>query len=130
MHKLGAGYAKFFNKKYDRSGRLLEGPFKAVEVKNDLYLKYLLVYINILNPGQLIESNLKEKGTQDIDKILNFAKNYSFSTNSDHLGLRDSIIIDKGILGEIFKSTEEYNNFVKESLLSKNYTLTEDFLLD
>ena len=130
MHKLGTGYSNYFNKKYKRSGVLFEGPYKAVEIKNDLYLTHLLVYINILNPGQLMESELKEKGVQNINKVFEFAKKYSFSTNLDYLGLRNSIVIDKGILGEIFDTPEKYENFARESLLSKNYSIAESFAFE
>ncbi len=51
MHKLGTGYAKYFNEKYDRVGGLFQGRFKAVLIEKDLYLQCLLVYINVLNPG-------------------------------------------------------------------------------
>ena len=58
MHKLGTGYTKFFNKKYERVGPLFQGPFKAVEVKTDEQLMYLLAYINVINPGQELEPEL------------------------------------------------------------------------
>lgn len=48
MHKLGVGYTKYFNKKYNRVGPLFQGPFKAVMVEDDFYLKYLVVILNIL----------------------------------------------------------------------------------
>jgi len=108
MHKLGTGYTNFFNKKYNRVGSLFQGPFEAIAIENDIQLQYILAYINVINPGQLIEPELKEKGVKDIDKVMDFAKNYSFGTNPDYLGLRDSILIDKGIFKEIFPSPEKY----------------------
>ncbi len=119
MHKLGVGYASYFNKKYNRVGSLFQGRFKAVAIENDIQLQYILVYINVINPGQLIEPELKEKGIVDIDKIMNFAKNYSFGTNLDYLGLRDSILIDKGLFKEFFPNSEEYEEFVKDVLSTK-----------
>src|SRR6056297_96108 len=38
MRKLGTGYAMYFNKKYDRTGGLFEGKFKAKLADNDEYL--------------------------------------------------------------------------------------------
>ncbi len=130
MHRLGTGYTNYFNIKNTRIGSLLEGPFKAVKIDSDEYLKYLLVYINVINPGQLIEPELKEKGVMDINKVLNFAENYSFSTNPDYLGIRDSIIIDKGLLGEFFNDPIKYRNFTKDVLLSKKYNLASNFFLE
>jgi len=130
MQKLGTGYVKYFNKKYDRVGSLFQGPFKATTIENDIHLQYLLVYVNVINPGQLIEPELKEKGVKDIEKVMNFAKNYSFGTNPDYLELRDSIIIDKGIFKEFFPVPEKYEEFVKDTLLSKKYNIINDFTLE
>jgi REP element-mobilizing transposase RayT len=130
MQRLGTGYTKYFNKKYDRIGSLFQGPFKAVPIENDIQLQYVLSYINVINPGQLIEPELKEKGVIDIDKVMNFAENYSFSTNPDYLGLRDSIIIDKGIFKEFFPTPEKYKEFVRDVLLSKKYHLIDRLFLE
>lgn len=130
MHKLGVGYTKYFNIKYNRTGSLFEGPFKAVRVDNDIYLQYLLIYINIINPGQLAEPELKDKGILDINKVFNFAENYSFCTNPDYLNKRDSIIINKGLLGEIFNDPLRYQEFAKDILASKKYDLASDLFLE
>ena len=130
MHKLGTGYTNFFNKKYNRVGSLFQGPFKAVAIENDIQLQYILAYINVINPGQLIEPELKEKGVVNIDKVMDFAENYSFGTNPDYLGLRDSVIIDKGIFKEFFPSSEKYEEFIKDVLSSKKYNIINDFTLE
>jgi len=130
MHKLGTGYTNFFNKKCNRVGSLFQGPFKAVAIENDIQLQYILAYINVINPGQLIEPELKEKGIVNIDKVMDFAENYSFGTNPDYLGLRDSILIDKGIFKEFFPSPEKYEEFIKDVLSSKKYNIINDFTLE
>ncbi|OGZ20195.1 MAG: hypothetical protein A2626_02535 [Candidatus Nealsonbacteria bacterium RIFCSPHIGHO2_01_FULL_38_55] len=121
MHKVGTGYANFFNKKYDRVGSLFQGPYKAVMVEKDDYLQYLLAYINIINPAQLIEPEIKEKGVVDIDKVLNFAETYQWSTHKYYLGKMESIIINKGIFQNFFPTSEEYRDFSKKILLGKQY---------
>jgi len=133
MQKLGTGYVGFFNKKYNRVGALFQGRFKSVEIKNDIQLMQVLAYINVMNPGQLIKANLKEEGIKDLEelkKIMNFAKDYSFSTNPDYLGIRDSIIIDKGIYNDFFPSPEKYKEFVKDFLLSKSYNKIDKLVLE
>ncbi|MDP3991234.1 MAG: transposase [Candidatus Nealsonbacteria bacterium] len=119
MHKLGVGYTGYFNKKYERVGGLFQGAFKAVQITDELYLKYLLIYINIINPGQLIEPELKEKGLKNLDKIMKFAENYLWSTNQEYLNKRDSIIIEKGIAGPLFANRDEYQEFARNILLGK-----------
>lgn len=49
MNKLGTSYSAYFNRKYDRTGSLFEGSYKAKFIESDRYLKYLFAYIH-LNP--------------------------------------------------------------------------------
>ncbi len=119
MHKLGTGYAMYFNKKYERVGSLFQGRFKAVRVGDDDYLKNLLVYINVVNPAELLEPGLKEEGLKDVEAVMNFAKDFGWSTNQEYLGLRDSPIVDKGVVSTLFASPAEYEDFVRMVLLTK-----------
>ena len=121
MHKLGSGYTCYFNKKYQRSGSLFEGPFGAVLVENEIQLQYLLIYINVINPGQLIEPKLKEEGIRDIEAVIKAADECPWTTHQEYSGKRGSIIIDKGVLGEIFPNPEYYLNFVRQVLCGKKY---------
>ncbi len=121
MHKLGTGYTEYFNNKYERVGSLCQGTFKAALIDNETYLQYLLVYINVLNPGELIEPNLKEGGVKDVERIMQFAERYQWSTNLEYLNKRKSIIIEKGLLGEIFSIPSEYRKFSKSLLLDKKF---------
>lgn len=119
MHKLGTGYTKYFNIKYERVGGLFQGPYKAVEIQRDTQLQYLLVYINVINPGQEIEPTLKEQGTQDVEGILKFAEEYPWSTHQEYLGKRDSIIVEKGVAENLFSTSEQYRDFARDILLGK-----------
>ncbi len=130
MHKLGVGYAKYFNKKYERVGSLFQGPFKAVVVDKELYLQYLLVYLNTVNPGQLIEPELKEKGVNNIEAILKFAEDYPWSTHQEYLGKRNSIIIEKDILGEFFSDASKYKEFTRDILLGKKFDAISHLTLE
>lgn len=130
MHKIGTGYASYFNKKYERVGGFFQGPFKAVLVDKDLYLQYLLVYLNVINPGELIEPKLKEKGINDVDAIMKFAENYLWSTHKEYLGKRDSVIIDKGELGIFFPEPIKYQEFARDVLLSKKFNVIAPLLLE
>ena len=46
MLKVSTGYTTYFNKKYDRSGALFQGPFKAIQLDSNEYLLHLSVYVN------------------------------------------------------------------------------------
>ena len=104
MQKLGTSYTMYFNKKYNRSGSLFQGKFKANLIGSDFGLPVLSVYVNLnyvhhkINPKQtLVKSSIfeyldKEIGEsicnqQEVDSIVNeigtiqeyqdFAKNTS-----------------------------------------------------
>jgi putative transposase len=131
MHKLGTGYTNYFNKKYSRSGSLFQGTFKAAHIDNENYLQYLVAYINVINPGQLLDPNLKKEGVKNAQTIIDFAESYFWSTNKEYLQIRDSIIIDKGVLGNIFPSGQKYRDFVTNIIPQKNkFADVEEFLLE
>lgn len=130
MHKVGTGYTEYFNKKHNRAGRFFQGTFKAVPVDNDLYLQYLLVYLNVVNPGQIIEPKIKEDGVNNIDAVIKFVDNYVWSTHQDYLGKRNSAIIDKCELAEFFSNPIKYREFAREVLLSKKYDKVSSLFLE
>lgn len=130
MHKFGTGYVRYFNNKHNRVGGLFQGRFQAVLVDSEQQLLYLLVYINIINPGQLVESNLKEEGVKDIQKVLDFAEEFTWGTHQEYIGKRNSLIIDKGILGRILKTPEIYRELVEDVLRDKKYTEINNLLLE
>lgn len=130
MHKIGTGYACYFNRKHERVGSLFQGTFKAVPVDKDLYLQYLLVYLNVVNPGELVEPKLKERGVKNIDTIMKFTAEYPWSTHQEYLGKRNSIVIDKGLLGDFFPIQTKYRAFVKDVLLTKRFNTVNRLFLE
>ncbi len=46
MLKLMTSYSMYFNKKYERTGKLYEGVFKSVYASSERYLKYIYSYIH------------------------------------------------------------------------------------
>ena len=49
MEKLSRSYSRYFNEKYQRRGRLYQGPYRAKVVQKDKYLLPLIKYVH-LNP--------------------------------------------------------------------------------
>jgi putative transposase len=69
MHKVGTGYSLYFNLQNERTGSLFQGTYKAKQVEDDRYLKYLFEYIH-LNP---VRDKLEEGsivGDEVIDMII------------------------------------------------------------
>ena len=85
MRKLGAGYAAYFNKKYQRKGHLFQGRFYAVHIKNDDQLRTVFVYIHS-NPISLVAPNWKEVGIKNPGKVKKFLENYKWSSYQDYSG--------------------------------------------
>jgi putative transposase len=49
MQRLGTGYTMYFNHKYERTGALFQGKFKAVHVDSNEYLLHVSAYVNLNN---------------------------------------------------------------------------------
>jgi putative transposase len=49
MQRVGGGYTMYFNQKYERSGALFQGKFKANHIDSDEYLKHILAYVGFNN---------------------------------------------------------------------------------
>ena len=47
MQRLGTSYTKFFNEKYDRTGGLFQGKFKAAGLSSERSLEFVSVYVNL-----------------------------------------------------------------------------------
>jgi len=118
MGKLSTAYSMYFNKKYNRTGALFEGRFKAKHIDSDNYLKYLLSYIH-LNPVKLIEPEWKESGISDKVAAKNYLKKYHYSSYMDFLR-NDRIeknILTSGSLPRYFETFNEFEDLVDEWLM-------------
>ena len=90
-------YSMYFNKKYNRVGKLFQSAYKATNVINTEHLLYISKYIH-LNPS---------KCTKDLSK--------SHSSYSDYLGHTNTSWIDKTIILNTFnKSTYIKHNKIKD----------------
>ncbi len=117
MQKLTTGYTMYFNKKYERSGSLFQGRFKATHVADDIYLRYLISYIH-LNPIKLIEPKWKETGITNKARAEQYLETYMSSSYLDYLGKErpESMILSREVLPEYFLSNADFKTFVTEWL--------------
>ncbi len=117
MKKLSTAYSMYFNNKYDRSGALFEGRFKAKHIDDDNYFKYLLSYVH-LNPVKLIDSNWKENSITDKVKAKDFLWNYKYSSYLDYVGVKrkEVGILNTEPLPPYFETPKEFEGFVDEWL--------------
>jgi len=120
MQKLGIGYTNYFNLKYQEVGKVFQGGYKAKLVNEEMYLKYLCIYIQVINVLELFPGGL-EKALKNLKDAMKFVDDYPFSSHMDYVGLRRSLIINKDVLGEFFPTSEDYRKFVHDSVLAKNF---------
>ncbi|MBU3926017.1 transposase [Patescibacteria group bacterium] len=118
LHKLGIGYTKGFNKKYERVGSLFQGSFKARLVDNDEYFRYLFYYI-LSHPLELLDPQYKEKGTSDYNGAIQFLKSYKWSAYSDLIcNVNFPAVINKDFIKEFFDEGE-FKIFMEELVVSE-----------
>lgn len=117
MQKLSTGYTMYFNTRYERSGSLFQGKFKATHIEDDRYLRYLFSYIH-LNPAKLIQSDWKEVGIKNMERVLAYLEEYPYSSFLDYKGTirPENKILDIGIAPEYFNSIPEMDAEIQEWL--------------
>jgi putative transposase len=79
MQAMTLAYAKSFNYRYGRVGRLFQAPFRAILVGNQEYLAVLVAYLH-RNP---VEAGL-----------VRTPEEWPFSSFQDHVGIRRGTLVD------------------------------------
>jgi putative transposase len=114
IRKLGAGFATYFNKKYERKGHLFQGRFYAVHIRNDNQLRTAFVYIHT-NPISLVEENWKEKGIAKSEKVIKFLEEYKWSSYLDYLGKSNfASVTERDFLLDTMGGPKECKRFVND----------------
>jgi len=97
IHKLMTGYSGYFNKKYDHSGTVWQGPYNSKPVCDEQYFNVLIDYVH-LNPYGIITPNMtKEARAERREEAVEFSRNYEYSSYKDRLGISR---LQSCILGE------------------------------
>ena len=109
MHRVQNAFGKSFNTKYEKTGHVFQGAYKAVPVTNDNQLVYLSAYIH-KNPRELPQWKNKEH-------------EYPWSSFRDYKENRWGLLLKPEIILERFKDFEEYKQFVKESPAKEDFMM-------
>lgn len=119
MSKFGTGYAAYFNKKYNRTGHLFQGRFRAVVVQTLEQFKNVFVYIHT-NPISLKEPGWKENGIKDVDDMIKFLENYRWSSHIDYLGRKNFPSVTKReFLVQMLGGEENCQDFIRDWIQCK-----------
>ncbi len=102
MQRVLNGYTKYYNTKYQKSGHLFQGPYKAVHIQNNTQLLHVSAYIH-RNPRELsVWFNKEDKYTYS---------SYQDFINENRWG--KLLVLD--VILEQFNDKKEYHDFVKTS---------------
>ena len=112
MRRLGTGYTAYFNKRYQRSGRLFQGPFKAKHVSNDSYLLHLSRYIH-LNVLDLSHPEWRETEIENWSAAERQLMDYRWSNAHIFLGGKPDGFTNPTPILERLGLAEAYRSFLR-----------------
>ena len=130
MRKLGTGYTNYFNQKYQRSGVLFQGKFKAVHVEKESHLVYLPHYIH-LNALDIVMPEWRG-GNGNIKVALRFLESYRWSSYLDYIGKKNfpSVIVNSPLQIYGSPTSIDYQDMIKEWLKEFNLSLIEKVAIE
>ena len=97
-------YTKAFNKRYERSGTLFEGNYKALEITEEAHLLHLCRYIHA-NPVK--------------DGLVADPAEWSYSNYLEWIGERAGTLVDREFVRAHFPTRELYRAFVADYLIER-----------
>ncbi|MBI2068822.1 MAG: transposase [Candidatus Yanofskybacteria bacterium] len=116
MQKLNAGYTKYFNQKYERTGALFQGRYKQVPVIDETHFLHLPFYIHF-NPLDLSHPEWRENKIANPEKALEFLKSFRWSSHLDYSGIKNfPSVLNSKVLMEVFESNKDYEKLVESYL--------------
>ncbi|QQG38029.1 MAG: transposase [Candidatus Kaiserbacteria bacterium] len=123
MQKISTGYTMYFNTRYERSGALFQGKYKAIHADSDTYLAYLIAYVH-LNPVQLIRPTWKTEGIGDLRAAKEFLQSFRWSSYPDYLGIDrpEKAIVSMDALPGYWSSHTSFESFVTDWLKNEQET--------
>lgn len=102
-------YSQAFNRAYDRSGTLFEGPYDGIHVETDEYLRHLCRYIHA-NP-------VRHAIATDVEL-------WPYSNYLEWIGKRGGTLVDRTFIEAHFTSIEAYKAYV-QSLITGEVKLPQ-----
>ena len=97
-------YSKAYNKRYEHSGTLFQGPYQAIHVDNQNYLLHLCRYIHA-NPVK--------------DGLVADPADWPYSNYPEWVGTRPGTLVDRGFVMENFRTPAQYTAFVADYMQTR-----------
>src|SRR3989344_3135045 len=115
-----SGYARYFNERHERRGTLFQGRTKKILIARQEHFLYILHYIHLNSLDYLSGAKKwreRDKGSlSDIPKVLEYLRDYRWSSYPDYSGIRNfpsiltTSLFDKAIGTDYASSLKEYLN--------------------
>jgi len=117
--KLGTGYTNYSNIRHNELGKVFQGSYKARLITDESYLQYIDVYIQVLNPFQMLSENLS---IENFNALFEKALESPFNGLGESLGIRDFEILNrKNFLKQcgLPNDIKNYKKFARQVVLDK-----------
>jgi len=118
MHRVSMSYAKFINEKYGEKGSLFQRPFGSRAVEEDIDFRNLAVYIMVKNSFELYSGGL-QNAIENFDDAYEQATRNPLNSLGVYAGTRESPVITKDLLGELFETPDSFKEFARETMLHR-----------
>ncbi|OGG52886.1 hypothetical protein A3H16_03410 [Candidatus Kaiserbacteria bacterium RIFCSPLOWO2_12_FULL_53_8] len=86
MHKIGTGYALYFNNLHDRVGNLFIKPFRSKHISDDRYMHRAVDYVH-MNPCELFEPKWKSGFVKNMQRLERKIRAYPYASFPDYSGM-------------------------------------------
>lgn len=129
MKKLGMGYAKYFNERYERSGALWQGKYKRIHIERDAHFIYIPYYIH-LNALDFKYPQWRNGQLRDAKAALAFLNSYRWSSHLDYAGIRNfPSITHREFLSPLLGTRVDYESEIC-AIISNTELATSSFMLE
>ncbi len=125
MQKIGQSMTNHHNEKSGESGSIFQGSFRSRTIENDVYLRYVAVYIMVKNTFECYPHGGLSGATENFDDAWRWACNYRFSSMGEYAEGRTSLITHKEILNGMFRTQKQFKQFSYDVILGGTWTQTE-----
>jgi REP element-mobilizing transposase RayT len=98
MQRVFNSYTKAYNKRYGRQGTLFEGPYRALHVDQQTYLRHVCRYIHA-NP-------VKHGFVEQVQE-------WPYSNYHEWIGTREGTLVDRAFVQGLFATEKAYERFVQ-----------------
>ena len=117
-----SGYARYFNERHKRRGTLFQGRTKKILVERQEHFLYVLHYLHLNSldyfPGAKKWRERDKGSIPEISKVLNYLKNYRWSSYPDYCGVRNfPSILTKSLFNNALGA--DYISSLKEYLADR-----------